>query len=807
MKVSLNWINRYTEWKGKVETDQLVRRLISSVVEVDGIEDRGKQLEKVVVGKINHIKDHPDADKLKVALVDVGEGKELQIVCGGNNLFEGMLVAVALPGAKVKWHGQGEWTILDKVVLRGVESNGMICASEELELETVIPTPGHGVMNLSHLAVTTGTPLSIALGLDDIVLDIENKSLTHRPDLWGQYGLAREVSVLFGLELRPLPLEDLPKASEQPLKATIKAKEGCGRYQAIRVKGVKAIASPDWLTRPLAAVGIRSINAIVDVTNFVMIETGQPIHAFDSRAVDDFLTVRYGNDGETVTTLDGVTRSLDSETLVIADDKQPIAIAGIMGGLESGVTETTDGIIIESANFDPTIIRLASQRLGLRTDASVRFEKSLDPQLTTVALRRAVNLLHKIFPDLSISPVVDVWSNKPKAIHPIKISCKWISTMIGIAVEREAIIAILGRLGFEVKGKGDSLQVIPPSWRATKDVSIKEDVLEEVARHYGFERIQPVLPKLQVYPTPHEPMTKMIDDIKKLLALRYGCTELRQYSFADLELAKLFGFQPQEHWKIANPLSPEQKALRVSLVPGITRFVVDELAGSDHLAVFEIGRVYRHPEKPLEGVHPVPAQPYQLCVVLAGEDERILFKLKGIVDGLTEDLHRPVGFFPAVAYRQWQHPNRSMKIVPASNQKTQIGFLAEIHPLVAHELKLAPKARIAIAVIHLEKLLESKEIGIEYRPLPAFPPVKRDLAVVVPTDVAYEQMLQVVEDSSKLLQLVELFDVYSLNDKEKSLAFHLTFLSKDRTLTAEEVEEELEKMTKALLKLGGKVRE
>jgi len=477
MLVSYNWLKKHVNINDNFSAEEVAAKLKSSTVEVEKVAYQGKNLESVVVGKVVTADKHPNADKLKVCQVDVG-GENLPIVCGGSNVSMGMLVAVAKVGAKVQWHGEGELAELVPTKIRGVESRGMICASTEVGLGQMFPLKEEKeILDLSHFNFVVGTPLAEALKLDDYIFEIDNKSLSHRPDLWGHYGLAREVATIFNRDLNEYQTKEIKDNKEIKLEVKVEDEELCPRYMAVAVGGIKIGESPAWLKQQLLAVGLRPINNIVDITNYLMLDLGQPMHAFDATKINGHkIIVRRAKEGEEFVALDESRHKLTSEVLVIADAKGPVALAGVMGGLESGVTGETQTVIFESANFNSTSIRKTSTRLGLRTDSAIRFEKSLDPNLAALALRRAVELTLELCPEAKVvSKVVDK-KHFTLPIGPIEIALETFQQKLGVKLEEKEIIRILSKLGFEIKQKKTSLSVKIPTWRATKDISLAEDL-------------------------------------------------------------------------------------------------------------------------------------------------------------------------------------------------------------------------------------------------------------------------------------------------------------------------------------------
>jgi phenylalanyl-tRNA synthetase beta chain len=465
-----------------------------------------------------------------------------------------MLVAVAKLGARVRWHGEGEPIVMEKATIRGVESFGMICAADEIGLAERFPKKDEReIVDLSGMNVKPGTPLVEALELNDVIFEIDNKSLSHRPDLWGHYGIAREVAVLFNREVSKYPNTKIKPGKGLSIKAAVENKNDCPRYSAVAITGLAPTVSPVWLQNALKAVGVRPINTVVDATNYVMHDLGQPLHAFDAALVDKnhqaqsaswrtkHIVVRRASDGERLVTLDGVERVLDEGMLVVADSERVLALAGVMGGLESGITYSTTTAIIESATFNPGLIRAASGRFSLRSDASMRFEKSLDPNLCAVALERVVALLLELHPGATVaSTVVDQYGvvRKPQTLEmPLSL----FEQKIGAAIPEKSIEQTLVRLGFNVTIKKKTVVLKVPTWRGGKDIVLPEDVIEEVLRFYGYDHVAAALPVFPMTPPTMQPLNMLKRMVARMLATELGYTEVYTYSFVSGEQIKRLG--------------------------------------------------------------------------------------------------------------------------------------------------------------------------------------------------------------------------------------------------------------------------
>ncbi|HCU47654.1 TPA: phenylalanine--tRNA ligase subunit beta, partial [Patescibacteria group bacterium] len=438
----------------RVSPRELAELLTMSVMEVESVKSEAEKFDNMVVGLVTEVSGHPNADKLKLAKVDIGS-KKVEIVCGGVNLVEGMKVAMALPGAMVRWHGEGEFAPLESAPIRGVKSNGMACAAAELGLSDSHALE-YGIMDLSYLKAKPGVPLADALGKDDLVIEVDNKSITHRPDLWGHLGVARELAALWGTELKMPDLADL-EIGNKGLKVAIKNSDLCSRYLSVVLSGIKIGPSPDWLKNKVEALGMRSINNIIDAANYVMLEIGQPLHTFDlQKLASPEIIVRQAKSGETIKTLDGVVRKLSSDMLVIADAKGPIALAGVMGGQSSEVSSDTTSLIVESATFDAINIRQTAMNFGLRSEASARFEKALDPNMAEIGIKRFVAVMQEINKSIKVeSDLIDAYPKSPKAVV-IEVSASWINERLGTQIKGSEIKSILESLGFNVIARSEA---------------------------------------------------------------------------------------------------------------------------------------------------------------------------------------------------------------------------------------------------------------------------------------------------------------------------------------------------------------
>ena len=815
MLISYNWLKRYVNLPDSISAAEVAAKLKASTVEVEKIEMQGKNLENIVVGKVLSAEKHPNADKLKVCTVDVG-GEQLPIVCGGSNVNKGMLVALAKVGAKVRWHGTGELVELKSVVIRGVESLGMICASTEIGLGEMFPLKEEKeILDLSSLKVKPGLPLAKALGLDDAILEIDNKSLSNRPDLWGHYGIAREVAVIFDKKFKEYKVSKIKPGKEINIKVEVKDSKLCPRYMAVAMSGVSVGPSPQWLQKSLLAVGLRPINNIVDITNFVMMDLGQPMHAFDGSQIAEIgnqkkIIIRKAKDGEEFVTLDGQKRKLDSSMLMIADSEKPLAIAGVMGGLDSGITNDTKTIIFESANFESASIRRTSAKLGLRSDSSARFEKSLDPHLAALALEKAVKLVLECCPNAKVASKVADQAKFSLQQGPITISMEFLQSKLGAKLPKKEAVRILEALGFGIKSKNDELSIKIPSWRATKDISIPEDLVEEIIRIYGFEKIEARMPMFSINPPEVNRLKKLERSVKNILVNSLAYTEVYNYSFISGAQITKIGDDPAKYLELDNPLSKEKPYLRRCLLLNLLENLENNQAGKDKLKFFEIGKVFRGEYSGMRAESKkddlLPGQDTWLTAVYLEKKNSVPFwGVRRVVEALSDTALSGLAISKSGAGGIARHPSRCAGLVVGERE---VGSVYELHPQVTDNFGL--EGRVGVVKINLSVLADLPKAEKKYTSIVEFPSVERDLAISVKKDMAHADILAALLGANPLLQSVELFDVYEgegVGAEHKSMAYHLVYQDSRRTLVAEEVDKAHEGLIKILKeKFGAEVR-
>ncbi|MCX6779373.1 MAG: phenylalanine--tRNA ligase subunit beta [Candidatus Magasanikbacteria bacterium] len=803
MFVSLNWLKNYVTLPTGTTPQEVALKLTMSTVEVDGVEEQGKNLEGIVVGKILEVAGHPNADKLKVCQVDLGD-KKVQIVCGGSNVQKNMLVAVAQIGAKVHWHGEGELVEMKPIAIRGVDSAGMICAATEIGLGNRFPTKEEKeILDLSSVhRLKAGMPLTKALGLDDVIIEIDNKSMTNRPDLWGHYGLGRELAAIYSKKLHKYSPPEIKPGKEKKITVEVEDVKLCPRYMAVEVGNVKVGPSPVWLQEKLLAVGLHPINNIVDITNYVMLDLGQPMHAFDSKLFKaEKILVRRAKDGEEFITLDEQKHLLDSSMLVIADNDKVVALAGVMGGLDSGITDETTKIVFESANFEAVTTRRSSIKLGLRTDSSARFEKSLDPNLCDVALKRAVELTLECCPEAVVTSNVADESHFHLQQGPLETTFTFLNKKIGMEVEKKQIVGVLERLGFTVKTNSDTLSVGVTNWRATKDITIPEDVVEEVSRIYGYDNIKTTLPVFPIVPPEKNTLRALENKARDLLVTNQGYTEVYNYSFVSSEQIQNLGDNVATYVELGNTLSKEKPFLRRQMITNLLENVEHNLEYSNQLRILEIGKTFL-PDKP--GVRSgeqsdelLPRQDSILTAVFVDKKNSVPFwQARLAAEVILPDLGYAWEAINLPQLYNWQHPTRSAGI---QVQNVLVGQIYEIHPLVASNFGIEEK--VGVLEINLTKLNELVTPAVVYEPVAVYPEIVRDLAIILSKEITHAEVSKNILETDPLLKQVELFDVYegeNIASGFKSMAYHLTLANKERTLTTAEADIVQEKVVSVL---------
>ena len=793
MRVPLSWLREFTPVEAGA--DELARRLPIAGLQVEEVLRTGAGIEGVVVGKVLDIEEIPGATKIIWVTADAGDGPR-GIACGARNFAKGDLVPVALPGAKLP-NGME----IGRREMYGRTSDGMLCSAKEL----AIADDHSGIFVLPD-DLKLGQDVREALALDDEILDID--ITPNRPDLLSIVGVAREVAALYGLPLTvadPAPREEGPPAAELA-SVTIEDSKGCPRYLARVITGVSSGPSPWWMRRRLLACGQRPISGPVDVTNFVLLERGHPLHAFDlAKLRGRAIVVRKPRKGEaTFVTLDGVERRLTKDDVAICDAEGPVAVAGIMGGADSEIGDTTTEILLESAYFAPERIGPTARRLGLRTEASVRFERGADPEGVPAAAARAAQLLAEVAGGTVARGAIDVYP-KPVKARPIRLRVARTNALLGVSIPGADMAADLASLGCSIDSQTRTgLKVTPPTFRP--DLRTEVDLVEEVARRYSYDRIPLTLPSSgRAGGATRE---QLLRRLARRLLLGSGLNEAVTLSMLPPKLPDVLGLSPDHLWRrglvIANPLSEEESVLRTSLIPGLLLAAAKNVARRNtSVALFEIGTAF------LPSGAELPDEPMRAAWLYTGpaptgwhgpQRDLDFFDAKGALDRLVEGLGvAGVGVVAGAA--ESMHPGRCASILLNG---AEIGVVAELHPRVGRALDLP--ARVAVAEVDLEPLLAAARESAPGE-LPRFPAVARDLAVLIPEETPAAEVERIVRDAAgPLLEEVSVFDVYRGVEGSVSLAFSLSFRDPQRTLTDAEVGERMGAVEQALRTQGWTVR-
>ena len=795
MKVSLSWLNEYVPIT--LEVDALADALTMAGLEVEAVENRYAFLETVVVGEVVEVRPHPNADRLKLCRVDNGTDR-VAVVCGAPNVAEGMKAPFARVGTQLP-----NGLELKSTVIRGEASEGMLCSERELELGP----DGSGLMPLDA-ALQPGTPLQKALDLFDITFEI---GLTpNRPDCLSMLGVAREIAAIQGVKMNP-PVFSLPEAGgniDDLTSVTIEAPDHCPRYAARLLEGVSVAPSPHWLQDRLRSVGVRPINNLVDVTNFVMLETGQPLHAFDfDNLAENRIVVRTASEGETFTTLDQKERDLTGQMLMICDGDKPVAVGGVMGGLNSEIEDTTRRVLIESAYFDPVSVRKTSKALGLNTDASHRFERGVDPDGTLFALDRAAGLMAELGQGRLIAGVVDEDFREADP-SVLRLSVAATNTLLGTDLDRERMASLLESVAFDVQPEGkDDLRVQVPSFRV--DVTRPQDLMEEVARLSGYNQIPVTFPAIPAQGSAPAPLMVHRNQVREILC-GFGFSETINYSFISAESDDriLLGADDprRRHVVLLNPISEEQSVMRTSLIPGMLEAAQRNISRQQtRLRFFEVGKVFL-PRKS----DPLPLEKEMLVGLWAGprstpawhtrEVACDFFDIKGVVEGLGRSLGIGQLAFTAPADGRYGY-TRAGHTATVLHEGQELGVVGELNAAVAANYGL--KQTVFLFELDLEMLSQRVPGTKQMAPIPRYPSTSRDITVIVDQDVESSRLMAAVAGFGEtLVEDLFLFDVFEgdpIPNGKKSVSFRVVYRSPERTLEDETVNEIHHRLTGRLI--------
>ncbi len=786
MFVSINWIKEYVDLEG-LAIKKLINSFTLATAEVEDIIVKGEDLRDVVVGEIISIENHPDSKKLHLLKIDGGD-RIYDVVCGAPNVRENMKVAFVKAGGRVP---AGE---IFKATVAGYESEGMCCSAFELG----ISDDKAGLMEID-VDAPNGTNLKEIYPIDDIIFEVDNKSLTNRPDLWGHYGIAREFAALTDRELKPLPLSDLAYDGDEKIKVTIGRPDLVYRYSCVKMDNITKNVSPMSMQIRLYYCGMRGINLLADLTNYIMLEMGQPTHAFDANKIDEIIVDTPKEDCK-FTTLDNTERDITTDTLLIRNGSTPVAIAGIMGGLDSEIVGNTSSVVLECANFDGVSVRKSSSRLGLRTDASARYEKMLDPEMTVTAAKRFAYLLQSIDEGAVVaSQLTDEYVKKYPDIS-ITFNKAYVDRYTGIDITEERIVKTLSALGFGVEKNGDDFTVGVPSFRATKDVTIKADIIEEITRIYGYDNFSIITTKSPLKPVKSSAVRSQSNEIKDILVKHYNLHEVHSYIWGDVRKYKKLGIEVEDNVKVLNIESSDNGTIRNSMIPTLLLAASENKDYGEKYGLFEIGRV-------ADGVKAdgTANERRRLGIVLYDKtisEKDLFFKAITIINNIfTQIKHKTPVLTKVAPTHLWQHPKNTAEI---SCDGVKVGTFNTLHPTNAQ--KLDKVAKVVTIEIDIDDFITINGANIDFNEPSSQQSTYYDLSLIIKEGTTFAQMSE-CWNSLNLEELVnvKVIDTYD-TDELKSITVRLIFSAKDRTLEMDEVQDWIDTILRNLSKIGIEMR-
>jgi len=809
MKISLEWLNEFVDISD-LDTEQIVHELTMSGLEVEDIEKTGAKFTNIITAKINAIKQHPNADKLHLVDVDTGNGIKT-VVCGAQNIETGQIIPYASVGSKVLSRKTGEQFVLEPAIIRGIESQGMLCSQDELGLDGYQTEDGILILNRIYSDIELGIPLEKLLNIkEDVVLDVAPTA--NRGDEMSVIGVAREICSLFNKKLKFSKIEPVNDLNTDKFKIEIIAKDACKYYSAGLLKDVKIKPSPDWMKRRLEVSGIRSINNVVDITNYVLLEYGQPLHAFDMDKLNGYICIRRADEGETIVTLDGVERKLTNDSILCATKEKGVCVAGVFGSENSEIDDNTKNIVLESAYFTPASNRKSSRSIGYRSEACARFERGVDIESTKPALYRAMQLLTE-FADAKVEGITEVGDNNPENIE-ITLRYSQIKRILGTEIPPEKCIEILQNLGFELLGKNSAAAKFKTPGFRVNDVKQEIDLIEEISRIYGFNKIEPTLPDKTQSPVIQE-NNRLLNQIHNLMR-GYGFNEAVTSSLIGEPLLNQFGltYNKDEAVFVQNPQSDEHTMLRQTMIANMLNTVkLNWDNGQKDIWLYETGKTY-FIKKPATQTDSGVEENIMLSGVITGETNNNLWKKPDAVDfynlkGVMESLFSMLNISSRVKLSpcddcSYLHPGRAAKAVLLSKNPEVVGNFGELYPILKDKMKI--NQNILVFEINLSKLLQAANCYTpKYKQLPAYPEVQRDISFSIQKDISNDRIELAIKKcaNSKLFKGSNLFDIYEgehVKEGFKSLAYRLTLQKEEATLTEEEIENEVTSIKAGLMK-------
>ncbi len=817
MHISIGWIRDFVDlppFAGKDGARKVATRFTMATAEVEEVLASDEYFDRVVVAQIQQIDKHPAADKLNLVTFQYGPNRTHKVVCGAQNVRVGLKVPYAPLDTNLP-----NGMLLTPKNIRGIVSEGMLCSGEELK----IPSNIDGLLELPESAPIGQTLGDYLKKERDVIFVVDNKSLTHRPDLWGHYGMAREFATAFDCPLKNpftadwekkyLGVIQSKKGSTSPIKIKVEQESSCLGYFGLSVDNIKVTESPDWMKERLTTVGLRPINNIVDISNYVMCELGIPLHIFDRDKIEGGMVhINALQSDEDFITLDEQTRHLKAGDTVIRDQKKSLVLAGIMGGLNSGVTESTSKIFIEVANWKAAQVRKTSVRLGLRTDSSQRYEKSLDSQMLKRTLLRTLELVMQLNPNASIVGNIEYDGPTLEGMKPLVIETSFsaIIKQLGIDIAEDKLVHILNSLDFKIKQQGNSLQVEVPSYRATKDIECEADIVEEIGRIIGYDNIQAKAPELKIRPTRLTGMQTVHRKIRDYLINGERCFEVLTYPMVGDELLRKAGLSSQTAPKIINALSIDHNLMRPSLIPSLLESAALNAKSYDEFRLFEIGRIYNlNTDKKKDDF---ADEKHVLGMAFYHKDQTCIMKIQNSVERLLSILNLPFDLRPPMEKfscplipSNWhgRHPYEHRDVMTMGKPH---GTIFSVHPMVLRNFKL--KGHVSLALFDLslfEKDLPKDKA--KYVPLAKFPGALFDFTVVAAAGSEAQTILSVIQkQKNPLLERASILDVYLLPDGQRAVTCRLEFIDREKTLTAEVLKMSEEKILDALSAAGFPLR-
>lgn len=797
MLVSINWIKDFVNLPKTVD-DQLAKRFTLATCEVENVKTINQHFSKILVAQIEKIENHPDSEKLHLVTIDLGSQKTT-VVCGAPNVATGMKVPYAPLGTTLP-----SGLTLEPKKIRGILSEGMLCSQAELGLGS----DDSGLLMFASDAPVGSTLESYLKTTSDILFDIDNKSLTNRPDLWCHYGLAREFATVFKTELKnPFNkeweqnlLKKIPN-TKSPIEHHLEGASACKGYWGLSISGIKVEESPKWMQQRLLACGLRPINSIVDISNYVLLELGMPNHIFDRSKIEgNKIIVKRAQKDLQMTTLDGIERNIISSDTLICDENRPLAIAGIMGGLDSSITENTTDIFIECANFTDVAIRKTSSRLGLRSDSSLRFEKSLDTHLLKRSILRIMELVLELNPTAKVEgSLLYEGEDLSLPLPTINIEIEKISKVLGKFIETPKIIDILNRLGFETKLNGTKIDVTIPSWRATKDVSCEADLIEEIGRIIGFDNIVPQAPSDTVKPTSLSVQKQTHRKIVDFLVLNANAQEVMSYPMIGKALLTKTGWPQSDQLVLKNAISSDHDRMRSSLVPSMLDFLQLNAKNEHHFSFFEIGRIYKPDSANFS------CEENWLAAIFFDKKENQIIRTINITEQLLSflKLNAKVVEQPSsdIFPTDWVglHPYEHLSI--NINGKCE-GAILSLHPQLKTQLKV--KGETSMLILRLTSFEDKRpKSNFKYSPLPKFPGSEFDCTVVASPSAQAKDVQKIISKLPiKEIKEVKIVGVFPLSETEKTITIKTKFLDPEKTLDGQFLEEAKNKIVESLKQNG-----